>query len=88
MAIDTGTNSSNYPSSINSVFGHMAARQTALEEHPFFQYLLTDPRHEWLVSMSPGMSFWVMVYPLQVLCSEPSGCSCTSDFSRVSGTDR
>src|SRR5262249_22952987 len=61
MAIDTGTNSSNDPSSINSVFGHMVARQTALEENRFFQYLLINPPHEWLVSRIPGMSFWVQV---------------------------
>jgi hypothetical protein len=57
MAYDTAPSSSS-----SSIFGYMAARQTALEEHPFFQYLATNPPHDWLIKMIPGMSFWVMIF--------------------------
>lgn len=46
----------------NSIFGHMAVKQTIFEEHPFFRYLEAKPSTEWLLDFIPRMAFWVMTF--------------------------
>lgn len=45
-----------------TIFGHLAVRQTELEENPFFDFLKTNASHEWLMSFFPRIAFWVHAF--------------------------
>lgn len=45
-----------------SIFGHLAMRQTAFEEHPFFRRLREHPAPDWVPSFLPYIGFWVKAF--------------------------
>lgn len=45
-----------------SIFGHLAMRQTAFEEHAFFRYLREHPSPEWVPGFLPYIGFWVKAF--------------------------
>lgn len=45
-----------------TIFGHLAVRQTELEEHPFFDFLRKSPSPGWLMSFIPRLGFWVHAF--------------------------
>lgn len=46
----------------DSIFGHLAMRQTEFEELPFFEFLRTNPAPDWLANFIPKMGFWVHTF--------------------------
>ncbi len=46
----------------NSIFGHLARKQTAFEDHAFFAFLRTNPETSWVWEFIPGMGFWVKTF--------------------------
>lgn len=46
----------------NSIFGHLAMRQTAFEDHPFFIYLRKRPPTDWVAEFLPFIGFWVKAF--------------------------
>lgn len=45
-----------------SIFGHLAMRQTAFEEHPFFVHLRKNPPTDWVPGFLPFIGFWVKAF--------------------------
>lgn len=45
-----------------SIFGHLAMRQTAFEEHPFFRALREHPSPDWVPGFLPYIGFWVKAF--------------------------
>ena len=46
----------------DSIFGHLAMRQTEFEENRFFEFLRSNPSPEWLSEFIPNMGFWVHTF--------------------------
>ena len=46
----------------DSIFGHLAMRQTAFEEHPFFVHLREHPPADWVSGFLPSIAFWVKAF--------------------------
>lgn len=45
-----------------SIFGHLAMRQTAFEDHPFFVHLRRNPPTDWVAGFLPFIGFWVKAF--------------------------
>ncbi|MBK7829680.1 hypothetical protein [Nannocystis sp.] len=46
----------------DSIFGHLAMRQTSFEDHPFFVHLREHPPADWVSGFLPFIAFWVKAF--------------------------
>ncbi|MBL8971156.1 MAG: iron-containing redox enzyme family protein [Myxococcales bacterium] len=46
----------------DSIFGHLAMRQTSFEDHPFFVHLREHPPADWVAAFLPAIAFWVKAF--------------------------